>query len=189
MKSFTVVDLETTGFSAVSDSIIEIGAISIRDGVIVERYSQLINPCRDIPYKIQTLTGITNEMVKGMPTIEEPLLYLYDMMRNYPVVGHNVRFDMRFLQVKGEELGIDFSLNDSRYGVDTLSLSRSVLKNEKSHKLVSVAKCLGVLNENAHRALDDCEMTLAILEKLGHPEPSQLFMKGRATEHETLAFK
>lgn len=189
MKSFTVVDLETTGFSPVSDTIIEIGAISVRDGVVVERYSQLINPCRPIHYKIQSITGITNDMVKDMPTIEEPLLHLYDMMRNYPVVGHNVRFDMRFLQAKGEELGIDFSLGGTRYGVDTLSLSRSVLKGEPSHKLVAVANYFGVANENAHRALDDCEMTLAILDKLGSYTPEQMFKKGRATEHETLAFK
>ena len=189
MKSFTVVDLETTGFSPISDSIIEIGAISIRDGEIVERYSQLINPCHPIPYKIQSLTGITNDMVKDMPTIEEPLLHLYKMMHGYPVVGHNVRFDMRFLQAKGEELGIDFSLDGMRYGVDTLSLARSVLKGEPHHTLKAVAGYYGVFNENAHRALDDCEMTLAILDKLGSYTPEQIFKKGRATEHETLAFK
>lgn len=189
MKSFTVVDLETTGFSPISNNIIEIGAISVRDGVVIERYSQLINPCSPIPYKIQSITGITNDMVKDMPTIEEPLLYLYKMMRNYPVVGHNIKFDMNFLQAKGEELGVDFSLDGSRYGVDTLSLARSVLKDEPHHTLQAVASYYGVLNENAHRALDDCEMTLAILDKLGSYTPEQLFKKGRATKHETLAFE
>lgn len=179
MKLFTVVDLETTGFSPVSDSIIEIGAISVNNGVIIERYSQLINPCHPIPYKIQSLTGITNDMVRDMPTLEEPLLHLYKMMHGYPVVGHNVRFDMRFLQEKGKELGIDFSLDGTRYGVDTLSLARSVLKNEPSHSLQAVANYYGVAKENAHRALDDCEMTLAILNKMGSFTPEQLFKEGK----------
>lgn len=179
MKLFTVVDLETTGFSPVSDSIIEIGAISVNNGVIVERYSQLINPCRSIPANIQSLTRITDDMVKDMPTIEEPLLHLYKMMRGYPVVGHNIKFDMSFLQEKGKELGVDFSLDGTRYGVDTLSLARSVLKDEPSHSLQAVANYYGVAKENAHRALDDCEMTLAILNKMGSFTPEQLFKEGK----------
>lgn len=159
--NYTIVDLETTGGSYVNDSIIEIGAIKVRDGKPVDEYSQLIKPKTPINGFITSLTGITNEMVANAPTIEEQLPVFLDFVGNDIIVGHNVnQFDINFLYEKCMAvLGKPFC-NDF---VDTLILSRRVYPKLENHKLETLVKALELEDGTHHRALADCYHTYRLL--------------------------
>lgn len=160
-QTFVVFDIETTGFSNTNDKITEIGAVKIQNFKIVDRFSQLINPEKDISYKIQELTGITNDLVKDKPTIEEVLPKFIEFIGDSVVVAHNADFDTGFISQKCREQNIEYK-NKS---VDTLKLARVMLPNLKRHRLNIVAKELGVPLLNHHRAVDDAEATAHIFNK------------------------
>ncbi len=96
-QTFVVFDIETTGFSNTNDKITEIGAVKIENFKIVDRFSELINPEKDISYKIQELTGITNELIKDKPTIEEVLPKFMEFVGDSVLVAHNAEFDTGFI--------------------------------------------------------------------------------------------
>ncbi|WP_442952135.1 PolC-type DNA polymerase III [Peptacetobacter sp.] len=160
-QEFVVFDLETTGFSNINDKITEIGAVKIKDFKIVDRFSELINPQKDISYKIQELTGITNEMVKDKPTIEEILPKFMEFVGEDVLVAHNADFDTGFIMQKCIEQGIEYKNKK----IDTLMLARIMLPNLKRYKLDKVAKEVGVQLLNHHRAVDDAEATANIFIK------------------------
>ncbi len=157
-EDIVVFDLETTGLSASVDKITEIGAVKIRAGEIVDRYSTLINPEIPIPYNITQLTGITDEMVAGQRTIKEIMPEFIDFIGDCPLVAHNANFDWGFIRTKAFELGYDLSCSI----IDTLSLSRILLPELKKHKLNIVCQHLNIKLENHHRAVHDAEATAAI---------------------------
>ena len=159
---FVVFDIETTGFSKVNDRIIEIGAVKVSKGQIVDRYSTFINPKIPIPYNITQLTSISDDMVVDAPFIEDALLEFLEFSKDSVMVAHNASFDMGFIIQNAQILGIE---NDSTY-IDTVGLSRILLPNLSRYKLNSVAKALGVSLENHHRAVDDAEATAEIFLKL-----------------------
>lgn len=154
-QEFVVFDIETTGFSNVNDKITEIGAVKIKDFKVVERFSELINPQKDISYKIQELTGITNDMVKDKPTIEEVLPKFLDFCKGSVLVAHNSEFDISFIKEKSRQQGLEFK-NES---IDTLSLARVLLPDLKRFRLDVICKKLGIELLNHHRAVDDAEAT------------------------------
>lgn len=160
-QEFVVFDLETTGFSNINDKITEIGAAKIRDFEIVDRFSELVNPEKDISYKVQELTGITNEMVKDKPTIEEILPKFMEFVGDDVLVAHNADFDTGFIMQKCKEQGLEYKNKK----VDTLMLARIMLPNLKRYKLDKVAKEVGVQLLNHHRAVDDAEATANIFIK------------------------
>lgn len=160
-QEFVVFDLETTGFSNINDKITEIGAVKIKDFKIVDRFSELINPQKDISYKIQELTGITNEMVKDKPTIEEILPKFMEFVGEDVLVAHNADFDTGFIMQKCIEQGIEYKNKK----IDTLMLARIMLPNLKRYRLDKVAKEVGVQLLNHHRAVDDAEATANIFIK------------------------
>ncbi|MDR0879313.1 MAG: PolC-type DNA polymerase III [Clostridioides sp.] len=160
-QEFVVFDIETTGFSNTKDRITEIGAVKIRDFEVVERFSELINPEKDISYKIQELTGITNDLVKDKPTIREVLPKFLDFIGGAVLVAHNAEFDTGFIAEKCKQMGYEYN---SKY-VDTLMLARVLLPELKRFKLNNVAKALGVPLLNHHRAVDDAEATAHIFIK------------------------
>ena len=160
-NKFVVFDIETTGLSPEKDMITEIGAIKIEDGEIVDQFSQLINPQRIIPEKIIKLTGITNEMVRDKPTIEEVLPEFEDFIEDAVLVAHNASFDAGFIRAQFAKMGK--TLNNPI--LDTLELSRSLYPHLKSHKLNVVAKHLNVNLINHHRAVDDAKATSEIFIK------------------------
>ena len=169
-QSFVVFDIETTGFSNTNDKITEIGAVKIENFKIVDEFSELINPQKDISYKIQELTGITNDMVSNKPTIEKVLPKFIEFIGDSVLVAHNAEFDMGFIAEKCRQQNIKFN-NKS---VDTLKLARILLPNLKRHRLNIVAKALGVPLLNHHRAVDDAKATaliyikfLEMLDKIG----------------------
>ena len=160
-QTFIVFDIETTGFSNINDKITEIGAVKIENFKIVDRFSELINPEKDISYKIQELTGITNDLVKDKPTIEEILPKFMEFIGDSVVVAHNAEFDTGFISQKCREQGLEYK-NKS---IDTLMLSRILLPHLKRFRLNLIAKELGIPLLNHHRAVDDAEATANIFLK------------------------
>lgn len=160
-QTFVVFDIETTGFSNTNDKITEIGAVKIENFKVVDRFSELVNPEVDISYKIQELTGITNDLVSDKPTIEEILPKFLDFVGDSVLVAHNAEFDMGFISQKSREQGLEFK-NKS---VDTLTLARVLLPHLKRHRLNVIAKDLGIPLLNHHRAVDDAEATAHIFIK------------------------
>ncbi len=159
--AYVVFDLETTGFSPVNNRIIEIGAVKVSGGEIVDRYSAFVNPQTPIPFAIEKLTGIRDADVMDAPVIEKILPSFLTFCEGCVLVAHNAGFDMGFLQENARRQGLfcDFTY------VDTVGLSRVLLPHQAKHTLDAVAKTLGVSLENHHRAVDDASATAEIFVK------------------------
>ena len=159
---FVVFDLETTGFSPVTCSIIEIGAVKVVNGKVTDRFSTFVNPKVPIPYRIEKLTSISDEMVMDAPEISEILPAFLSFCEGCVMVAHNASFDMSFIQANCEKLG----LACPETYVDTVGLARVLLPQISRYKLDNVAKALGVHLAHHHRAVDDAECTAHIFEKM-----------------------
>ncbi|MDY2762908.1 MAG: PolC-type DNA polymerase III [Faecalimonas umbilicata] len=159
--TFVVFDIETTGFSAAEDRIIEIGAVKITDGAIVDRFSTFVNPEVPIPFEIQQLTHITDDMVLEAPKIEEALPAFLDFVGESALVAHNVGFDVGFIEQNCVRLGRSRTFTS----VDTVGLARVLLPTLSKYKLNIVAKALNISLENHHRAVDDAAATAEIYVK------------------------
>ena len=159
--TFVVFDIETTGFSAAEDRIIEIGAVKITDGAIVDRFSTFVNPEVPIPFEIQQLTHITDDMVLEAPKIEEALPAFLDFVGESALVAHNAGFDVGFIEQNCVRLGRSRTFTS----VDTVGLARVLLPTLSKYKLNIVAKALNISLENHHRAVDDTAATAEIYVK------------------------
>ena len=159
--TFVVFDIETTGFSAAEDRIIEIGAVKITDGAIVDRFSTFVNPEIPIPFEIQQLTHITDDMVLEAPKIEETLPAFLDFVGESALVAHNAGFDVGFIEQNCARLGRSRTFTS----VDTVGLARVLLPTLSKYKLNIVAKALNISLENHHRAVDDAAATAEIYVK------------------------
>ncbi|MCP2240012.1 PolC-type DNA polymerase III [Thermoanaerobacterium thermosaccharolyticum] len=159
--SFVVFDIETTGLSSINDSIIEIGAVKIKDCQIVDTFETFVNPQIHISSFITKLTGITDDMVKRYPPIDEVLPKFLEFIKGSTLVAHNANFDVTFIKTKAKNLGIEVD----NPVLDTLELSRHMYENLKNYKLDTVAQHLGVSLENHHRAVDDARATAEIFLK------------------------
>ena len=157
--TYVVFDLETTGFSPKNDSIIEIGAVKIKNGVIIDNFSEFVNPRRAIPYKITELTGITEDMVRDAQSIHDVLPRFMQFIGDSVIVAHNASFDCSFIAKNCNDMGLKFSPTV----VDTVQVCRFLYPELKSVKLNIVAKHLGVKLESHHRAVDDAKATADIL--------------------------
>jgi len=155
---FVVFDIETTGFSPRFNRIIEIGAVRIRAGNIIERFQSFINPHVPIPYEIERLTGISDATVLGAPDIKTVLPAFIDFVGEAPLVAHNANFDMGFIRENLNILGIE---NEFTY-LDTLALARLLLPDLKKHTLETVCGELGISQKSHHRADDDAECTARV---------------------------
>lgn len=165
MLDYVVFDLETTGWSAQANEIIEIGAWKIINGVAREKFSSLVKPVMYIPQLITNVNGITNEMVKDCEGIEAVLPEFFDFCGDYPFLAHNLKFDYEFVEVKGKKLGLDFTLKGMRQGICTLKLAKKLYPST-SHKLTDLTEHLGVsLQGNAHRADYDAYLTKLIYDR------------------------
>jgi DNA polymerase-3 subunit epsilon len=158
IDDYCVLDTETTGLSAYYDEIIEIGILKIRNNEIVDRYSQLIKPESPIDSFITSLTGITNEMVEGMPTINDVKNETLTFIGEDIIVGHNTSFDMRFLSE-------GFKQPVNNYYMDTMQFARKVYPELKHHRLSDLVEYLG-LHNNEHRAIADCIATKELYDSI-----------------------
>jgi len=161
-NTYVVFDIETTGFSCVNNQIIEIGGVKVRNGEIVDHFSEFINPHCPIPYEIVKLTSITDEQVMDADDIEDVLPRFLEFAKDCVLVAHNATFDMSFIEENARRQGIPFDYTC----VDTLGLSRVLLTEQSKYTLDAVAKTLKVSLENHHRAVDDAQATAEIFIKL-----------------------
>ncbi|MGM9683722.1 MAG: PolC-type DNA polymerase III [Eubacteriales bacterium] len=157
-----VFDIETTGLFPKSCKITEIGAVKVRSGKVVDRFSRFVNPECHIPENITELTSITDEMVADADTIATVLPEFLDFIGTDLLVAHNADFDTGFIRYAAKEQGLEFS---NAY-LDTLALSRYINPELKSHKLDILAKHYGLGDFNHHRACDDAEMLSLIFFKM-----------------------
>ena len=157
-----VFDIETTGFSPVRNNITEIGAVKVKNGQIVDRFSTFVNPREPIPYNIVKLTNITDDMVKDAPVIEDVLPQFRDFVDDSILVAHNARFDTSFIFEFASRQNIVF---DDTF-VDTVELARDLLPHLPKYKLDVVCNDLGVSLEGHHRAVNDAEATAECFIKL-----------------------
>ena len=159
--TYVVFDIETTGFSPQNCRIIEIGAVKVVKGVIKERFSTFVNPEVPIPFRIEQLTSITDQMVMDAPKIEEVLPDFLRFSEGAVMAAHNADFDMSFIIENCKRLGID---REFTY-VDTVGMARFLLPALNRFKLDTVAKAVGVRLDNHHRAVDDAACTAEIFVK------------------------
>ena len=155
---YVVFDIETTGFSPLSDRIIEIGAVKVVNGTITDKFSTFVNPDIPIPFRIEQLTSINDSMVLPAPKIDKVLPDFLKFCEGCALVAHNASFDVSFIAHNAEELGLPFDPTV----LDTVTLARVLLPQLNRYKLDTVAKALNVSLENHHRAVDDAGATAEI---------------------------
>ena len=159
---YIVFDIETTGLSQKKNKIIEIGAVKVKDGEEIDRFSEFINPEEPIPYSIEQLTSITDEMVMHAATVDVILPKFLEFCGDDIVVAHNAAFDTGFIKKNARDLGMKF---DNTI-MDTMTLSHVLLPELGKFTLDRVCKALNVKNEHHHRAVDDANATAKIFVKL-----------------------
>jgi DNA polymerase III epsilon subunit family exonuclease len=163
-----VLDTETTGRDAKVADLIEIGAVRVRDGQIVDRFSTFVNPGREI-FGAQ-MHGITDADVAGAPVAREAAEKLLAFVAGAPVVGHNIGFDISFLD---QALGERGKFIEGGY-FDTLVIAREAYPDLESYKLGDIARFFGITVETAHRGLADAETTAAIVAKFAGDVPNRI---------------
>ncbi len=162
INEYVVLDLEMTGLSAKTDQIIEIGAIKIKDNVVVETMECLVNPKCKIPTRVVELTGITDAMVQSGRNKDEAIRELLDFIEGQILVGQNVSFDYSFLK----QWAVNHKRPFEAKACDTLKLARVLLPPEQPKKLENLCQYFGIERAREHRALDDAKETWQIFEKL-----------------------
>lgn len=164
VPDYVVFDLETTGVSWKKDRIIEISAVKVLDGKVVDEFSELVNPDCSIPYYASRVNGIFDDMVCDARTFDEVLPDFIDFIGDSILVGHNIHaFDMKFLYRECRDIYGETLTNNY---VDTLYLSRKRVPELPHHKLVDMAEYFDISTEGAHRALKDCRMNQEVFEGL-----------------------
>lgn len=160
--NYVIFDLETTGISPNHDEVIEISALKVKGGEVVDEFNTLVNPGRKIPFGATKVNGITNAMVAEAPAFSHVLAEFLDFAEGLVLVGHNIaRFDMKFIWRDAEQYFGEIPQNNY---VDTLQVARKHLPKMEHHRLVDLAEHYGISSEGAHRALNDCYMNQKVYE-------------------------
>ena len=159
LKNYIVIDTETTGLSAQRDHIIEISALKIKNGQIIENYTSLVNPGIMIPKSSIKIHGITDDMVIDAPTIDQVLPEFLKFIGNQPLIGHNLSFDLRFINSY-----LDKNINHNL--ADTMLIARKKLEFLPNHKLITLIEYFELGESQEHRSLSDCIYTYKVYEKL-----------------------
>lgn len=170
ITDFTVIDIETTGFSPDYDSIIELGAIRYRNNEPVAEFQSLVNPKYEIDQFVTELTGISNDMLKWAPSISTVLPEFIEFVGGDILVGHNAHFDINFIYDNCKAVGLPAFRNDF---IDTLRLAKRMYKDLEKYNLSSLADYLGVPATSLHRSLADCTVAAECYKKMG--AASELF--------------
>ncbi len=150
--TFVIFDTETTGFSAKYDRIVEIGAVKIRNGKVIDEGTWLINPQRSIPARASSVHGITEDMVEGQPTFEDVYPEFKAFIKDAVLVAHNARFDISMMRAELQGAGIELPTNQV---IDSLRLFRNWFPETKSHQLSALAAHLNIKGDKFHRATAD----------------------------------
>ena len=150
-QTYVVLDIETTGLNAERDAIIEIGAVKFSGAEILESWSSLVNPRRELSRKIQHLTGINQAELDSAPSLFELTKPLVTFIGSHALVGHNVAFDIKFLNRQGLLIG--------HPALDTFEMASILLPEAPRYSLGLLAEMLGIAPETQHRALADAQTT------------------------------
>ncbi|AZU61522.1 PolC-type DNA polymerase III [Neobacillus mesonae] len=161
--TYVVFDVETTGLSAVYDTIIELAAVKVKDGDIIDRFESFANPHHRLSATTINLTGITDDMVQNAPEVSEVLHKFHEWTKDAVLVAHNASFDMGFLNVGYKKIGLDKAKNPV---IDTLELGRFLYPELKNHRLNTLAKRFDIELTQHHRAIYDAEATGYLLLKM-----------------------
>lgn len=162
---YVLFDLETTGISCMTDEVVEISAVKVRNGEVTDEFSELVNPGRPIPYAASRVNHITDQMVEDAPQFPQVLEQFLAFAENDVLVGHNIgSFDMQFLYRDCERYLGQVLANDY---IDTLSLAKTVFPSWRHRRLSDLAEYYGISTVGAHRALADCRMNQKVYENLG----------------------
>ena len=164
INTYVAFDLETTGLNVETDSIIEIGALKVKEGKVVERFMEFVRPEQKISSLVTELTGITNEMVEHARPTEEIIKDFVSFCEDHILVGHNVMFDYKFTKKYASKYGLPFE----KQGIDTLKIARKVHKDLESKSLGALCEHYGVVNAAAHRAYHDALATAKIYHMMAH---------------------
>ncbi|RAV03547.1 PolC-type DNA polymerase III [Paenibacillus sp. YN15] len=151
---YVVFDIETTGLSVINNKIIELAGVKMRDEKVIDRFATFVNPHERIPYNIQQLTNINDDMVRDAPELVDVLPKFREFVGDAVLVAHNARFDIGFIQANLKSLGQPPMDNPV---LDTLEMARLLLPNLKNHRLNTLSDRFKVSLENHHRAVDDAE--------------------------------
>lgn len=162
-ETYVVFDVETTGLSAVYDTIIELAGVKIKDGEIIDRFESFANPHHRLSATTINLTGITDDLVENAPEVEEVLQKFKEWTADAIFVAHNASFDMGFLQAGYERYNIEKATNPV---IDTLELARFLYPTMKNHRLNTLAKKFDVELTQHHRAIYDAEATGYLMLKM-----------------------
>lgn len=160
--SYVAVDLETTGIGTKRQKITEIGMVKVVDGMVVDTYHTLVNPYRAIPERVVELTGITGEMVKDAPGIEDVLPNVIGFCEGFPLLGHQIIFDFGFLT----QAAVNAKVKFEKDGLDTLKLCRYLMPGAEKKNLGAACAYFGITPDTAHRALSDAISAHLLYEKL-----------------------
>ena len=155
-------DLETTGMLAAEERITEIGLVEIAAGEFVGSWSQLVNPQKSIPPFIQSLTGITDEMVEHAPSFAQLAPALFERLEGKLLIAHNARFDCGFLKHEFDRVGLSYAPRV----LCTVKLSRKLFPEHRRHNLDSLIERHGLRCSARHRALGDAEVLWRFLQKI-----------------------
>ena len=159
--TYVSIDLETTGLNPKRDRIIEIGAIRVEQGQIVEEFSTFVDPGRKLEDRITELTGIRDEDLKDAPQLDEVFPKLLEFMGELPLLGHSILFDYSFLK----KAAVDRKISFERSAVDTLQIARKYLQ-ELPHRNLGYLCQYYEIPHQAHRALEDAKATDRLFRKL-----------------------
>ena len=161
VRDYVLYDLETTGISSLYDEVIEISAVKVRNGKIVDEFSELVNPGRPIPYAASSVNNISDKMVENARSFEKVLPEFLAFAGDDVLAGHNIAgFDMKFLYRDCEKYFGQTLTNDY---IDTLAIAKLCFPEWKHRKLSDLAEHYGISTKGAHRALADCYDELAVL--------------------------
>ena len=160
---YVITDVETTGLNPYKDSIIELCALKIADNKIIDEFSTIIKPDKIIPDFIVNLTGITNLMACNGQEPRKALIDYCNFISTFPIVGHNIKFDLSFINSALEK---EFKQKLKNDYIDTLFFSKKIYTNLSSHKLTNIANYLNIDTKNAHRAFIDCRITYDIIQDI-----------------------
>ena len=165
IRDYVVFDLETTGTSTKKDKIVEISALRVRNGKVIEEFSSLVNPKCPIPYYATRVNNITDDMVADAPAIEEILPKFIEFVGEDVMLGQNIQcFDLKYIYRDCGLYGFEAMDNDF---VDTLPIARACLPKLSHHTLSDLADFFDISTDGAHRALADCYMTHRVYEAMG----------------------
>lgn len=178
IKDYVAFDLETTGLNVETDCIIEIGALKVRNGKVVERFMEFLKPEKPISPMISNITGITNEMVLHARDTDDIIRDFIAFCENDVLVGHNIMFDYKFMKKYANNHGFTFE----KSGIDTLKISRKCLCQLDSKSLGALCDYYHIDNPAAHRAYFDALSTAKIYHMLAHDfekDNEKLFQPGQ----------